>query len=333
MTKGPGVSVLVPAFNDARFIDEALTSVAAQRYADFEVVVADDSSADATAELARAWCERDPRFRLVRNEINLGMAANWNRALAEARAPLVFKLDADDALAPEALGRLVRRFEEIPELRFAACATIECDERMVEVGCWSGNRAFVAAGLDPALDRVSPGWSWFDLSFDDAQLWHSSAILARRDDLLARGGWDETWRCSSDTDLILHLTATDRPVAHVGYAGARYRRRPGSVSARSEAEGWRRAEAVLVGARALAASGAKRARRRASLRRHWWRYWSNLQLLLADRAALSGASPEHREALLRVAASIAPPPLDIRLEGRLRGALWRLRRPSRPGAA
>lgn len=320
----PEISVLLPAFEVEGFLGDALASLAGQSFTAFEAIVVDDASRDRTAEVATAWCRRDPRVRLVRNDRNLGMTANWNRALAEARAPLSFKLDADDVLEPEALSRLKAALDGRPQTLFACCRTVECDEALVPRCPFDGERALAAAGLDPERDQVLPGWRWFQLSFDDHQLWHSSAQLHRRGELLAAGGWDTTWGCASDTDLLLRLLASERPVAHIGYVGVRYRRRPGSVSTVFAERGWKLAEATLVTARALAAHpDAALGNRR--LRWNWWRIHRNLERLTAD-AALWASMPEPERARLREAATgLEQPPLVVRVEGRLRDALWALR--------
>lgn len=325
MTTRPRLTVLVPAFQDEPHLDAALESVLAQGFAEIEVVVRDDASTDRTAEVALGWCRRDARVRLLRNESNAGMTENWNLALAEARASLVFKLDADDVLEPGTLVPMAEALEREPEARFAACRTVECDESLEARAPFHGERAFRAAGLDPARDRIQPGWRWFERSFDDAQLWHSSAQLHRTEELRALGGWDPTWSCASDTDLLLRLLATDRPVVHLGHVGVRYRRRVGSVSERSEREGWKRIESVLTCLQALERTGTSRVLASARLRRNWWRLWSNARVLAGD-PRLWDALPEGVRAKLEpVAAALRRPPAPVRVEGWLRDRLWALR--------
>src|SRR5205814_6279167 len=88
----PRVSVVMPAHNAAAHIGQALDSVAAQTFTDWEVIVCDDASSDDTAELA---CGRE-RVTVIVNERNAGPAESRNRALAHARGELVAFLDADD---------------------------------------------------------------------------------------------------------------------------------------------------------------------------------------------------------------------------------------------
>lgn len=106
MPPAPTVSVLIPTFNGAAFIGEAIGSVLAQTFDDFEVVVVDDGSSDATPEIVGTV--PDSRVRLLRNEANVGFGANWNRCLREARGALIKLLPQDDVLAAECLSTQVR---------------------------------------------------------------------------------------------------------------------------------------------------------------------------------------------------------------------------------
>jgi glycosyltransferase involved in cell wall biosynthesis len=103
MSPRPEVSVCIPAYNGEAYLGRAIASVLAQTFSDFELVVVDDASTDGTAAVVGRFA--DPRFRLVRNETNLGQEGNWNRALAEASGRYVKILPQDDVLAPECLER------------------------------------------------------------------------------------------------------------------------------------------------------------------------------------------------------------------------------------
>lgn len=99
----PAVSVVMPAFNAARFIGGAISSVLAQTFEDLELVVIDDGSTDATFDIASA---HEGPIRVVRQE-NAGVAAARNRGIAEARGKLVAFCDADDLLFPRHLETMV----------------------------------------------------------------------------------------------------------------------------------------------------------------------------------------------------------------------------------
>lgn len=104
---GPRVSVVMPAYEAAAFVENALASLAAQTLGDWEAIVVDDASSDRTAEVVAAVAARDPRVRLVRQTENGGPAVARNRALAEARGRWIALLDADDLYLPDRLERLV----------------------------------------------------------------------------------------------------------------------------------------------------------------------------------------------------------------------------------
>lgn len=323
----PRISVLVPAHDDAAYLEANLASLASQTFGDFEAIVADDASVDATPEIARAWAARDRRFRLSRLESNVGMNRNWNRSLGEARGELVIKLDADDAMTPRALELLHAEHAREPALLFAGCRTLDCDLALVVQGPFRADLGFRLHGLDPERRHLRRGLDWLRLGFDDIQLWHSCAQLYRRADLAALGGWDERW-IASDTDLILRALALDRPVAHVPEPGILYRRRAGSSSHREHGSGAARLELNMIALRSLAANRGRLRPLGRGLRQNWWRIWRRFLADSRDEAAWGALPAARREALRRLERETASlvPPLGVRLEGDLRHFAWRLRR-------
>ena len=325
----PLVSVAVPCRNEGRYLDEALRSIARQSAGDFEVVISDDASGDDSPAIAAAWCGRDPRFRLVRNPSRLGMTENWNRALAECRGRFVAKLDGDDAWEPRCLELLLAEVGATAGPVAALCRAVECDERLAPIGPWHGEAAFRRAGLDVAARRVENGNFFWRLSLGEFQLWHSDAFLLPRAELAALGGFDERWSCASDTAFYLRLLGLDRPVAHTGTIGVRYRRHPGSVSATFAAHGWKELEGLLVRLDALALDARRLARGSRAVRQVWFQTARDLGALAARRELWAEMPPELRAKLERAVAASPPPPLAVRLEGGLRLSVWRLLRPFR----
>jgi len=111
----PQVSVLIPVYNAAPFLAEALQSVRAQDFPDFEVVCVDDGSTDGSGAILDEFEGKDARFRVVRPG-RVGLVAAANLARAEARAPLLARFDADDRMHPERLGLQVGRLNAEPAL-------------------------------------------------------------------------------------------------------------------------------------------------------------------------------------------------------------------------
>src|SRR5918994_1194645 len=100
------ISVVVPIYNVEPFLDECLRSIAGQSFADLEVVMVDDGSTDASAEIAARFADRDPRFRLL-SQTNAGLGAARNAGLDAAGGELVAFVDSDDVLPRDAYERLL----------------------------------------------------------------------------------------------------------------------------------------------------------------------------------------------------------------------------------
>ncbi len=107
----PAVSIVIPAYNAAAYIEEALASVSAQTLRSFEALVIDDASTDDTSLLVERAAVRDPRIRLLRQPANAGPSAARNRGIDEARGRWIALLDADDAYATDRLQRLTMAAE------------------------------------------------------------------------------------------------------------------------------------------------------------------------------------------------------------------------------
>lgn len=102
------VAVVIPAFNESRFLTEALDSLLAQTYEYWRAIVVDDQSRDTTTELAARYVARHPRIEVLRLRRNAGLPAARNAGLAQVTEPFVMFLDGDDVLFPDALENRVR---------------------------------------------------------------------------------------------------------------------------------------------------------------------------------------------------------------------------------
>jgi len=111
----PKISVLMPCYNREHTLEETLESIAAQSLEDFEVVAVDDGSTDQTAAILTRWQAKDARFRLIRLP-HAGIIPALNTGLAEARADLIARMDADDKMHPARLEKQVAYLETHPEV-------------------------------------------------------------------------------------------------------------------------------------------------------------------------------------------------------------------------
>lgn len=126
MQTSPAVSVCIPVYNGERFLAETLRSVLDQTYRDFELVVLDNNSQDATDRLARSFA--DPRVRMESNITTIPQPDNWRRAVELCRAPLIKLVCADDLLHPRCLEYQVGPMRVDPGLAVVAARRHMVDE-------------------------------------------------------------------------------------------------------------------------------------------------------------------------------------------------------------
>jgi glycosyltransferase involved in cell wall biosynthesis len=115
----PRVTIGVPVYNGERYLGEALASAAGQTGADIEVLVLDNASTDATADIAQDFVRRDARFHYRRHATNIGPVANYNALVGLARAPLFKWLPADDRMEPGFIQACVAALDADPRVVLA----------------------------------------------------------------------------------------------------------------------------------------------------------------------------------------------------------------------
>ncbi len=132
----PKVSLLVPVYNGEKFLAECLDSVRTQDFPDMEILIADDASTDGSRALIQRYATENRRIRWWKNERNLGLAANFNRCLHEAKGEYIkYVLQDDKLLSPAAVRRMVEMLDDHPEASLVGSASQILDEhsRVTEV--------------------------------------------------------------------------------------------------------------------------------------------------------------------------------------------------------
>ena len=211
----PLVSVIIPAYDVAEFIGEALDSAFAQTFTDYEVIVINDGSPD-TAKLEQVLAPYMSRIVYLKQE-NRGVSAARNTGIAAARGSLIAFLDGDDVWLPNYL--------EVQVKRIQADGTI--DVLYPNVLMFGG-----ASEVGDEFITICP--SNGEVTFERLLLQEcnvSNCSIARKDTLVRAGMFDESLRSVEDFDLWLRVIKAGGRIAYHRDVLARYRRRSGSLTA------------------------------------------------------------------------------------------------------
>jgi glycosyltransferase involved in cell wall biosynthesis len=191
------VTAIVPVYNGAATIAEAIDSALAQSYRDLEVIVVNDGSTDATAEVLRRF---DGRIRVIERK-NGGIAAARNTGVAASQSEYLAFLDCDDIWAPTMVERTVAALDDHRDcvLAYTNCAVIDSDGHDLR-------SALVGAGVDhaPTLDEML------------SRLWPimPSAVIMRRSTFDACAGFSEEFRSYGFEDVIFWLRVREQGAFH-----------------------------------------------------------------------------------------------------------------------
>ncbi|MES2125035.1 MAG: glycosyltransferase family A protein [Gemmatimonadota bacterium] len=219
------VTVVIPAWNVGRFIDETLESVARQTLAPADVVVIDDGSSDDTWERIQSWVGRMGSTRFVPlTGPNYGLSASRNRGILAGHGDLVAFLDGDDCFLPDHLERLVPAFEAVPSLAVAFGDLMCFDARRGDTG---GNLELIRRALQhisrpihgSSLQLLGPELR--SIYVDQAMILPSSWLVSR--EAIARAGmFNPAFAYGEDVDFLWRVLSTG-PAAW--YDGPTARRR------------------------------------------------------------------------------------------------------------
>jgi glycosyltransferase involved in cell wall biosynthesis len=209
----PRVSLVMPCFNGAQFLEESIRSILLQDYPNLELLVMDAGSQDGTVELIRKY---EPWIAYWESKPDRGQSHAINKGLAKATGVYFNWHNADDLLAPGALMESVKGFVQHPDAVFIARHRVYLDEKgqMTQkatkrhVGAVEMRKAFVS--LCPG---IQPGG------------------LMRKDLVIAAGGVDEELHCAMDEDLMLRLLL-DGPGYYIEGIGCLFRRHAGQKTQR-----------------------------------------------------------------------------------------------------
>lgn len=210
----PLISVVVPLFNKARYVAEALNSVERQSFVDYEVIVVDDGSSDESALIVSAIASS--RMRLVQ-QANAGVSSARNNGVTLASGEFIAFLDADDVWNVDHLYQLSKLAQHYPRAGLFANEFTEVRGNLTK-------RTAVNEGIEYRLvhDYVS------EAAHGTINIF-TSATMLRRSVFLLSGGFERGENRGEDLDLWLRI-GMQVPVAVSTYVGARYRRVPAGLT-------------------------------------------------------------------------------------------------------
>ncbi|UMQ40263.1 glycosyltransferase family 2 protein [Chryseobacterium sp. Y16C] len=194
------VSIIVPCYNQAQYLDECLRSILEQSYQDWECIIIDDGSPDNTEETAKKWIEKDARFKYLKKE-NEGVSSARNFGIERAQGEWILPLDGDDKIGTEYLSRAAKYFEN-------NFTIIYCKANLfgTENGPWNLRKYSYSEML------------WINHIFCSA--------FFRKQSWLDVGGYDTSFVLGmEDWDFWLSILQPDSKVLQLDYTGFYYRRK------------------------------------------------------------------------------------------------------------
>jgi len=186
------VSVVIPVHNGEKYLAQAIESVLAQTYRDFELLIVDDGSTDGSRAVMDCYARRNDRIRIL-SQANRGVSAAGNLGFEEARGAWVARLDADDIFLPDKLQRQIAFIRQHPDVRIVGTLGyfINCAGRLI--GFVSTDGPFTRAQFEKMAGRGEPVF-----------FVHSSTLMHRQT-VLALGGYREQFVQAEDVDLWLRM--------------------------------------------------------------------------------------------------------------------------------
>jgi len=212
------VSIIMAAYNAQSFVHQAITSLLEQTLTDFELIVVDDASTDAT--VSQIEVIQDDRIKLIKLKSNGGVSVARNRALLECTAPYVAIMDADDISSPDRLEKQINY--------------LNVHSEVVAVGSWL--YLMSPSGKQIHMDR-SPPTSAIQVMADLFEFGGGvfpGTVIMRTDAVQKIGGYREVFPSSEDLDLLLRMTQFGT-VANIPEALYGYRLNPNGITFSSKA--------------------------------------------------------------------------------------------------
>ncbi len=191
----PQVSVLMTVYNGERYLAEAIDSILAQTFSDFEFIIVDDGSQDSSAKIIRDYAKRDERIYFLQLERNRGQAVALNRGLAKARGEFITRMDCDDISLPERLRKQVDYLQACPEIGVLGAWQENVDQDLRPLVLYELPERHAEIVFNHLISRPSIG---------------GAVVMMRAEALVGIGGFDPQRQTARDWELFAKLSARTR---------------------------------------------------------------------------------------------------------------------------
>lgn len=192
----PLVSILIPTYNRANYLGEAIDSALSQTYKNIEIIVHDDASTDGTPELLKRY--HDPRLRVIRTEDNHGMLGGWNYIVKQAKGDYIKFLASDDLLEPTCVSELVAA-----AIMHQGAAIITCQRKFIDShGMVVKKMSF--ASKDTVVDGIKHG-RWILTTLRENKIGEPTAVLYPTKLVKLAGEYDPKFSQFADFEYWIRL--------------------------------------------------------------------------------------------------------------------------------
>lgn len=211
----PAISVAMSVYNGERFLAEAVDSIIAQTFTDFEFLILDDGSSDGSLAMLRTYAAKDSRIRIITRE-NRGLIVSLNQLLDEARAPIIARMDSDDICYPTRFEKQIAFLEANPDHGVIGAWSEDIDEHGAHYPLAGGGHELTHQALIAGIDG-------------GGQLICHPVAMYRTSVVREAGGYHAAFRHCEDYDLWLRL-ASQTKLANLPERLIKYRRYSGQIS-------------------------------------------------------------------------------------------------------
>ncbi len=217
----PMVSVIMPVYNTAPFLKEAIESVLTQSFSDYEFLIIDDASTDGSLDIIKNF--KDERIKIILNENNLGIIATRNKGLELAKGKYIAKMDSDDVSLPSRFEKQVDFLEKHPEVAIVASKLSLINENGIDKGYWHED---IHATSAEEIKRTMPVINCVGQS-----------TVMMRADIVKKTGYNKNYKYNEDWGLWLDVLNAGYQIAKLDEVLVRYRVHSNSSSSSANMAG------------------------------------------------------------------------------------------------